>query len=85
MPCTDYRVTPMFTSQPVSTNTITAYVSSTFTKANLSIVQSATAPAAVGDMTAMSTNAGAQTSVATNATSGTTLTRCAFRNPETAA
>jgi hypothetical protein len=72
---TDYKVTPIFTSQSVSTNSLTAYVSSTFSKANLSIVKSDTAPAAVTDLTAMSTSSGSQTTVATNATSGTALTR----------
>jgi hypothetical protein len=66
---TDYKVTPIFT------NSLTAYVSSTFSKANLSIVKSDTAPAAVTDLTAMSTSSGSQTTVATNATSGTALTR----------
>ena len=71
----DYTLTPVFTSQAVSTNTIAAYVSSTFAKANLSIVQANSTPVAIGDLTAMSTNAGAQTSVGTNAASGTALTR----------
>jgi hypothetical protein len=71
----DYKLTPVFTSQSVSTNIVTAYVSSNFAKASLSIVQSNAAPVAITDLTAMSTNLGAQTSVATNATSGTTLTR----------
>ncbi len=72
---TDYTLTPVFTSQTVSTNTLTAYVSSTFAKANLSIVQAITTPAVIGDLTAMSTSAGAQTSVVTNAVSATPLTR----------
>jgi type 1 fimbria pilin len=72
---TDYVVTPVFTSQAVSTNTITAYVSSNFAKANLSIVQSNALPASIAALTAMSTNVAAQTNVATNATSGTALTR----------
>jgi hypothetical protein len=72
---TDYKVTPVFTSQSVSTNSLTAYVSSTFSKANLSIVKSDTAPAAITDLTAMSTSSGAQTTVATNSTSGTAITR----------
>jgi hypothetical protein len=72
---TDYTVTPMFTSQSVTTNTLKAYVSSTFSKANLSVVQSSSTPAAIGDLTSMSTSSGAQTSLATNATSGTALTR----------
>jgi hypothetical protein len=72
---TDYSVTPIFTSQTVTTNTLQAYVSSTFSKANLSIVQSGSAPAAIGNLTSMSTSSGSQTSLATNATSGTALTR----------
>jgi hypothetical protein len=71
----DYSVTPIFTSQSVSTNTVTAYVSSNFAKANLSIVQANSAPAAITDLTAMSTNAATPTTVATNATSATALTR----------
>jgi len=71
----DYKITPVFTSQAVSTNTLNAYVSSNFAKANLSIVQSNSVPAAITDLTAMSTNVAAQTSVATNAASGTALTR----------
>jgi hypothetical protein len=72
---TDYTVTPSFTSQTVSTNTITAYVSTNFAKANLSIVQSNALPASIAALTAMSTNVAAQTNVATNATSGTAITR----------
>jgi hypothetical protein len=72
---TDYQVTPVFTSQPVTTNTLTAYVSTAFAKANLSIVQSNTAPATIGAMTPLSTSSSAQTSLATNATSGTAVTR----------
>ena len=71
----NYSLTPVFTSQTVSTNTLTAYVSSAFAKANLTIVQANSAPGVIGDLTAMSTNAGSPTSVATNATSGTALTR----------
>jgi hypothetical protein len=71
----DYKLTPVFTSQAVSTNTLTAYVSSNFAKANLSIVQDNAVPALVTDLTAMSTTVGTQTNVATNATSGTALTR----------
>lgn len=74
---TDYTVTPIFTSQSVSTNTISAYVSSNFVKANLSIVQANAAPGSIAGLTAMSTNVAAQTNVATNATSGTALTRYA--------
>ena len=71
----DYKISPVFTSQAVSTNTLTAYVSSNFAKANLSIVQSNSAPAVITDLTAMSTLVATQTSVATNAVSGTALTR----------
>jgi hypothetical protein len=71
----DYVVTPVFTSQSVATNTLSAYVSSAFAKANLSIVQNNSAPGAIGNLTPMSTASGSQTSVATNATSGTGLTR----------
>lgn len=71
----DYALTPVFAGQLVSTNTLQAYVSSTFAKANLSVVQSNVAPASIASLTPMSTNAGAQTVVATNAVSGTTLTR----------
>jgi hypothetical protein len=72
---TNYSLTPIFTSQTVSTNTLTAYVSSTFAKANLSIVKSDAAPSAVGDLAAMSTSSGSQTTLATNATNGTAVTR----------
>jgi hypothetical protein len=54
----DYKLTPIFTSQAVSTNIVTAYVSSNFAKASLSIVQSSAAPVAIADLTAMSTNIG---------------------------
>ena len=51
-------------------------MSSTFSKANLSIVRQANAaPAGIGNLTAMSTNPGSQTSLASNATSGAALTR----------
>lgn len=72
---TDYTVTPVFTSQSVSTNSITAYVSTNFGMANLSVVQSNSAPAAVTDLSAMSTNAASPTTVATNAATGTAITR----------
>jgi hypothetical protein len=72
---TDYQLIPVFTSQSVSTNTLTAYVSSTFAKANLSIVQSTSSPASIGALSALSTSSSAQTTLATNATSGAALTR----------
>jgi hypothetical protein len=71
----DYQITPVFTSQSVSTNTLTAYVSSNFAKSNLSIVQASSTPGSIAGLTAMSTNSGSQTTVVTNATSGTALTR----------
>ena len=71
----DYKLTPVFAGQLVSTNTLNAYVSANFAKANLAVVQSNSAPVTISDLTLMSTNAGAQTSVATNAVSGTSLTR----------
>jgi len=72
---TDYTVTPMFTSQTTTNNSLSAYVSSTFSKANLSIVQSNSAPSAIGDLSSMSTSSGAQTSLTTNAASGSAVTR----------
>ena len=72
---TDYKLTPIFTSQSVSTNTLTAYVSTAFAKANLSVVKSDTAPVVVTDLAAMSTTSGSPTTVATNTASGTAVTR----------
>lgn len=72
---TDYKITPVFTSQAVTTNTVNAYVSTNFGMANLSIVQSNSTPAAITDLSAMSTNAAAPTNVATNATNATAITR----------
>jgi len=71
----DYQVTPVFTSQAVPTNTVTAYVSSNFAKANLSIVQDNAVPSVITDLAAMSLVVGTQTNIATNAVSGTALTR----------
>ena len=72
---TDYTVTPIFTSQAVTTNTVSAYVFSNFAKANLSIVQANSVPATIAGLTAMSTSFAAQTNVKTDAVSGTPLTR----------
>jgi hypothetical protein len=73
---TDYQLTPVFTSQAVTSNTLTAYVSSTFAKANLSIVQSTAAPAAIGDLSAMSTSSSTPTSLSPSSlTSATAVTR----------
>ena len=50
-------------------------MSSPFAKTTLSIVQSNAAPVGIGNLTPMSTAVGAQTNIATNAASGTALTR----------
>lgn len=76
---TDYQLNPVFTSQPSAANPqITAYVSNPFATANISIVRdtanSAAAPAGNG-FSAMSTNVGAQDTLASAVASGTPLTR----------
>jgi len=71
----DYKLTPVFTSQTVSTNTVKAYVSTNFAKANLSVVYATASPANIAALSAMSTNVAAQSVLATNATSGTALTQ----------
>ena len=71
----DYKITPVFTGQTVSTNTITAYVSSNFAKANLSVVQANSLPASIAGLGAMSTSSSTQTAVGTaNGASGTAQT-----------
>ena len=73
-----YKLKPTFTSQSTTNNTITAYVSTNFgaTAAGLlTVVQANSAPSAIGDLTAMSTNNAAQTSVATNAANATEISR----------
>ncbi len=75
---TDYRLTPMFSNQTSTTGTLTAYVSTDFSALNsgiLTVVQANSSPGAIGALTAMSTNAGAQTSVGSNLASGTAITR----------
>jgi hypothetical protein len=74
----DYNLNPVFTSQTVSTNTITAQVSTDFAAPNnLFIVRdsanSSTVPASAAAFTAMGT-ATADT-IVTNAASGSTQTR----------
>ena len=73
----DYNLTPIFTGQSVSTNTITAQVTTNFTAANASIVRdsanSSTVPTGAAQFTAMGV-ASADT-IATNAANGTALTR----------
>jgi len=71
----DYVLTPVFAGQSTATNTLNAYVSVNFAKSNLTVVQAVSLPASIAGLTPMSTNAGAQTSVATNAVSGVSLTR----------
>jgi type 1 fimbria pilin len=78
----DYSLTPVFSSQSVSTNTITAQVTTTFGgvangTSNLIIVRdsanSATLPASAASFSNMG-SASADT-IATNATNGTAITR----------
>jgi hypothetical protein len=73
----DYNLTPVFTSQSVTTNTITAQVTTNFAVSNIFIVRdsanSSTVPANAAAFTAVGT-ATADT-IATNATNGTALTR----------
>ena len=75
---TEYRLTPSFTSQSTSNNTVKAYVSSNFALANVSIVRDTlntpAVPAANG-FSAMSTNVAAQDTIVTNATSGAAQSR----------
>ena len=72
---TPYSLTPVFTSQSVSTNTLKAYVLTNFTKANLSVVFATSAPATIAGLTAMGTTAGTANTLVTNAVSGTALTQ----------
>jgi len=72
---TDYKLTPIFTSQAVITNTLKAYVSTNFAKANLSVVYATSAPATIAGLSAMGTTAGTANTLATNAVSGTALTQ----------
>lgn len=73
----DYNLTPVFTNQSTTNNTITAQVTTNFTAANASIVRdsanSATVPASAASFTAM--GVAAADTIATNATNGTALTR----------
>lgn len=76
---TDYTLNPLFASQPsVANPQISAYVSTPFATANITVVRdtanSAAAPAANG-FSAMSTNVAAQDAIATAVASGTPLTR----------
>jgi hypothetical protein len=73
----DYNLTPVFTGQSTTNNTITAQVTTNFTAANASIVRdsanSSTVPTGAAQFTAVGV-ATADT-IATNAANGTALTR----------
>jgi hypothetical protein len=74
----DYKVSAAFSSQSTANNTITAYVSTNFSATAsglLTVVQSNTAPGSIAALTPMSTLSGTPTSVATNVTNGTPITR----------
>ena len=75
----DYNLTPLFTSQSTSNNTITAAVTTNFGGSNIAIVRdsanSSTVPASAAAFTAMSTTAGTPDTLATNAANGTAITR----------
>jgi len=71
----DYKLTPVFTSQGVATNTLKAYVSTNFAKANLSVVYSTSLPGGIGALSAMGTTPATANTLATNAASGTALTQ----------
>src|SRR5579864_3789643 len=73
----DYQLTPVFTSQSTTNNTITAQVTTNFTAANASVVRdsanSATVPAAASQFTAM--GVGSADTIVTNQASGSATTR----------
>lgn len=73
----DYNLTPVFTNQSTTNNTITAQVTTNFTAANASVVRdsanSTTVPASAAQFTAMGV-ASADT-IVTNQASGTPTTR----------
>ena len=71
----NYTITPIFTSQAVTTNTLKAYVSTNFAKANLSVVYATSLPATIAGLSAMGTTLGTANTLATNAVSGTALTQ----------
>jgi len=75
----DYNLTPLFTSQSTSNNTITAAVTTNFGGSNIAIVRdaanSSTVPASAAAFTAMSTAAATPDTLATNAANGTAITR----------
>lgn len=74
----DYNLTPVFTGQSTTNNTITAKVTTNFTAADIAVVRdsanSSTVPTAAGQFTPLATGATADT-IATNAANGSALTR----------
>src|SRR5271157_2845190 len=71
----DYKITPIFTSQSVATNTLKAYVSANFAKANLSVVYATSAPGTIAGLSPMGLTVGTANTLATNAVSATALTQ----------
>lgn len=73
----DYNLTPVFTNQSTTNNTITAQVTTNFTAANASVVRdsanSTTVPASAASFTAM--GVAAADTIATNQPSGQATTR----------
>jgi hypothetical protein len=73
----DYNLTPVFTNQTTTNNTITAQVTNNFTAANASIVRdsanSSTVPVNAAAFTAM--GVASSDTIATNAANATALTR----------
>lgn len=74
----DYNLTPVFSGQAATTNTITAKVSTNFTATDIAVVRdsanSSTVPTAAAQFTALATGATPDT-IATNAANGTAITR----------
>jgi len=73
----DYNMTPVFTGQSTTNNTITAKVTTNFTAADISVVRdsanSSTVPTAAAQFTAVST--GTPDTIVTNAANGAAVTR----------
>jgi hypothetical protein len=73
----DYNMTPVFTGQSTTNNTVTAQVTTNFTAADISVVRdsanSSTVPTAAAQFTAM--GVGSADTIVTNAANGTAVTR----------
>jgi len=73
----DYNLTPMFTGQSTTNNTITAQVTTNFTAADISVVRdtanSSTVPTAANQFSAVGT--GSADTIVTNGANGTAVTR----------